>query len=116
MVKACSRGGALSLNFAASGTRHQDDGCKKMHRNCLRSRATIPKVVRRRTAPGKLARFRKIDPELDHDALDFADGTLVLVTHLLPGQHATGLQLPIVSDPRESNTSAEYRLIERAPL
>ena len=29
-----------------------------------------------------------------HDALEFPDGEIVLVTRLYPGQHATVLQLP----------------------
>jgi len=78
------------------------------------------KLFWRRTAPSKLARFRKIDPEIvttHHDALEFADGTIVLVTHLLPDQHATVLQLPTISDNfRESDTSTEQRHVEGATL
>jgi hypothetical protein len=46
---------------------------------------------------GKLARFRLINlhnPDMHHDALEFADGTTVLLTGLRPGQRATVLQLP----------------------
>jgi hypothetical protein len=78
------------------------------------------KLFWRRTAPSKLARFRKIDSEIattHHDALEFADGTLVLLTQLLPGQHATVLQLPTGSDNlRESNSSSEDGRVERAAL
>jgi hypothetical protein len=45
----------------------------------------------------RLARFRQIDldqPTHHHDALEFSNGTIVLVTDLLPGQKATVLQLP----------------------
>jgi hypothetical protein len=45
------------------------------------------------------ARFRQIDLEIrhmHHDALEFADGTIVPLTRLLPGQRATVLQLPSV--------------------
>ena len=51
------------------------------------------------TAPGRLARFRQIDMHvrhLHHDALEFADGTVVQLALLLPGQRATVLQLPSV--------------------
>jgi hypothetical protein len=51
------------------------------------------------TAPGRLARFRQIDMHvrhLHHDALEFADGTVVQLARLLPGQRATVLQLPSV--------------------
>jgi hypothetical protein len=45
----------------------------------------------------KLARFRQIDrdqPNVHHDALEFPDGQIVLLTSLCEGQHATVLQLP----------------------
>lgn len=47
---------------------------------------------------GKVARFRQInldDPLKHHDALEFADGKIVLLTQLRPRQRATVLQLPI---------------------
>jgi hypothetical protein len=50
-------------------------------------------------ATGRLARFRQIDMHvrhLHHDALEFADGTVVQLARLLPGQRATVLQLPSV--------------------
>ena len=46
-----------------------------------------------------LARFRQVDMHvrhMHHDALEFADGTIVPLTRLLPGQRATVLQLPSV--------------------
>lgn len=45
----------------------------------------------------KVARFRQInmdDPHVHHDALEFPDGQLVMITRLVPGQRATVLQLP----------------------
>lgn len=45
----------------------------------------------------RMARFRKLDvydPHRHHDALEFSNGTVVLLTHLLPGQKARVLQLP----------------------
>jgi hypothetical protein len=47
---------------------------------------------------GKVARFRQINldnPLTHHDALEFSDGKIVLLTGLRPGQRATVLQLPI---------------------
>jgi hypothetical protein len=41
--------------------------------------------------------FRQLDkntPGVFHDALEFADGQIVLLTQLKKGQHATVLQLP----------------------
>jgi hypothetical protein len=46
---------------------------------------------------GKVARFRHIDRDRIHahrDALEFADGQVVMLTRLSEGQHATVLQLP----------------------
>jgi len=45
----------------------------------------------------RLARFRQIDTDRlnqHHDALEFSNGTVVLVTDLAVGQKATVLQLP----------------------
>jgi hypothetical protein len=45
----------------------------------------------------KVARFRQVNlenPYTHHDALEFPDGQIVLLTHLCVGQHATVLQLP----------------------
>lgn len=47
--------------------------------------------------PHQTARFRQInmdDPHVHHDALEFPDGKIVLVTRLRVGQRATVLQLP----------------------
>jgi hypothetical protein len=44
-----------------------------------------------------VARFRQVNednPCTHHDALEFPDGQVVLLTHLRVGQHATVLQLP----------------------
>jgi hypothetical protein len=46
----------------------------------------------------RLARFRKINTEVPtahHDALEFPDGKVVLLTRLCEGQRATVLQLPV---------------------
>jgi hypothetical protein len=48
----------------------------------------------------RLARFRQVDldkPSQHHDALEFANGRIVLVTDLAVGQRATVLQLPVIS-------------------
>jgi len=45
----------------------------------------------------RVARFRQINmdrPDTHHDALEFPNGKVVLVTRLCLGQHATVLQLP----------------------
>ena len=45
----------------------------------------------------KTAIFRQVNqnnPRTHHDALEFPDGQIVLLTSLKAGQHATVLQLP----------------------
>ena len=47
------------------------------------------------------ARFRRVNENLNtqhHDALEFANGKIVLLTHLREGQMATVLQLPAEKD------------------
>ena len=69
----------------------------------------------RRTAPlrHQVARFRQVNidnPCTHHDALEFPDGQIVLLTHLRAGQRATVLQLPAqpkTADAAQSQTQAE---------
>ncbi|HEX2448342.1 MAG TPA: hypothetical protein VHK26_09175 [Methyloceanibacter sp.] len=45
----------------------------------------------------KVAQFRQVNmgqPNTHHDALEFPDGTIVLLNELCEGQHATVLQMP----------------------
>ena len=52
---------------------------------------------RHKAIDAKVARFRQIDvnvPHVHHDALEFPNGHVVLVTRLVEGQRATVLQLP----------------------
>jgi hypothetical protein len=54
-------------------------------------------VVFRKKVRDRLARFRRIradEPHQHHDALEFSNGTIVLLTDLVAGQRATVLQLP----------------------
>ena len=55
-----------------------------------------------------VARFRQINldnPCTHHDALEFPDGEIVLLTHLLPGQQATVLQLPASEAPSKAEAT-----------
>ncbi len=60
----------------------------------------------------RVARFRQVNteqPTMHHDALEFADGQVVLLTSLCAHQHATVLQLPAEPRPRiatEEGTAA----------
>ena len=59
-----------------------------------------------------VARFRQVNleqPYSHHDALEFPDGRLVLLTDLTPGQTATVLQLPASSQPGEARAVAQTR-------
>jgi hypothetical protein len=56
----------------------------------------------------KVARFRQVDLDnayAHHDALEFPDGQIVLVTRLCEGQHGTVLQLPAAARPAEARTA-----------
>jgi hypothetical protein len=56
-----------------------------------------------RVIPHRVARFRQVNldnPCTHHDAVEFPDGRVVLLTHLCTGQHATVLQLPVQPAPR----------------
>ena len=57
----------------------------------------------------RVARFRKIEPDVSyrhHDAIEFPDGSTVLVTQLRKGQRATVLQLPIGTEVSERRPKA----------
>ncbi len=61
----------------------------------------------------RVGKFGTIDPDVPHrhhDAIEFPDGSNVLVTHLSEGQGATVLQLPVtqsVAEHAKSATSAD---------
>ena len=53
----------------------------------------------------RVARFRQIHldrPDTHHDALEFPNGKIVLVTRLCLGQRATVLQLPAGTQPERA--------------
>jgi hypothetical protein len=59
--------------------------------------ARVHGMLFHKTLRERLARFRKInidEPHQHHDALEFADGTVVLLNDLVPGQRALVVQLP----------------------
>jgi len=60
----------------------------------------------------KVARFRQVkkeQPHVHHDALEFADGQIVLLTRLCQGQQATVLQLPAA--PRTADEAEEQKRV-----
>jgi hypothetical protein len=67
--------------------------------------------MRGRKLSGRLARFRQINtqrPDTHHDALEFPNGEIVLLTRLCKDQKATVLQLPATA--RESDASSQEQL------
>jgi hypothetical protein len=61
----------------------------------VRKASSIPRL--KRVIGHKTAIFRKINqnkPTVHHDALEFPDGQILLLTFLAEGQRATVLQLP----------------------
>src|SRR5229473_2662374 len=63
----------------------------------------------------RLARFRQINLDnavTHHDALEFPDGQIVLLTRLCEGQCATVLQLPAASRPASQQSAAETPVSE----
>ena len=62
-----------------------------------------------RTTNFRVGKFGAIDPDVPHryhDAIEFPDGSNVLVTHLSEGQRVTVLQLPVVDQAMEQAQSA----------
>jgi hypothetical protein len=71
-------------------------------------------LMLRKNIGDRLARFRQINtdrPHQHHDALEFSNGAIVLVTDLAAGQRATVLQLPaslIEEKPQASQPASRY--------
>ena len=67
----------------------------------------------------RLARFRQINMNnamVHHDALEFSDGRVVLLTRLCEGQRATVLQLPIAVHPAGAEKGVRRELREPSLL
>ena len=62
-----------------------------------------------KTLEYRVGKFGQVDPHIPdrhHDAIEFPDGQLVLVTQLCEGQRVTVLQLPVKEGEREAQKSA----------
>ena len=67
-----------------------------------------------RTLGHKVASFRQINrgqPNRHHDALEFPDGKIVLLTHLCLGQRATVLQVPAGASAKVEGTERHVSLV-----
>src|SRR5215468_2877979 len=72
-------------------------------------------IFRKKPIVHRVARFRQIDldnPCTHHDALEFPDGQVVLLTHLREGQRATVLRLPAQAK-TQTKEQAEAEMRER---
>jgi hypothetical protein len=72
--------------------------------------AILVRWKREKAVGDKVARFRQVNtdvPNVHHDALEFPNGEIVLVTRLYEGQLATVLQLPAL--PHSVNAAQEVR-------
>ena len=93
---------SITRGFAAVGAAERCGLPAAWYRDRIRRECRMRAVVRHRYLPNKkigqrLARFRQVNmdnPVAHHDALEFPDGQVVLVTRLCDGQRATVLQLP----------------------
>jgi hypothetical protein len=70
----------------------------------------------------RVARFRQINteqPTMHHDALEFPDGQVVLLTSLCDDQHATVLQMPaaprVKTEAEERATDARATVVASEP-
>ncbi len=66
----------------------------------------------------RVGKFGTIDPDVPHrhhDAIEFPDGSSVLVTHLSEGQRATVLQLPVTNQVTE-HAHSDADVNERTPV
>jgi hypothetical protein len=62
-----------------------------------------------RTINFRVGKFAEIDPDVPHrhhDAIEFPDGSRVLVTQLCEGQRVTVLQMPVLNQPKERTQPA----------
>ena len=70
---------------------------------------------------GRLARFRQVNLErgdTHHDAIEFPNGQVVMLTDLHPGQRATVLQLPVLAqfDRNRDSVKGRVTIIDAAPV
>ena len=112
----------VSTRFSAAGTRGFASPNNPKVAVCLRPGTEIAfenevqtgGMMFRKSVGDRLARFRQIaldKPYQHHDALEFSNGAIVLVTDLTAGQRATVLQLPaspIEEKPQASQPAARY--------
>lgn len=77
-------------------------------------------LFQKRQPCGRLALFRQVNKQhaaTHHDAIEFPNGRVVLLTDLRPGQRATVLQLPAVAQMgREDRPTKSVTIIDAEPV
>jgi hypothetical protein len=78
-------------------------------------------LFQKRRSCGRLARFRQVNMDrgdTHHDAIEFPNGQVVMLTDLHPGQRATVLQLPVIAqlDRDSRQTRGRVTIIDAAPV
>ena len=78
-------------------------------------------LFQRKRPCGRLARFRQVNREhaaTHHDAIEFPNGQIVLLTDLRPGQRASVLQMPVVTrmGHDERATNGRVVVIDAEPI
>ena len=74
----------------------------------------FPSLKRAKKAGEKVARFQQVntdEPHLHHDALEFPDGQIVLVTRLCEGQRAIVLHLPAAPRGRDAEDQKRVAIV-----
>jgi hypothetical protein len=72
-------------------------------------------LLPRSIIPHRVARFRQVNmdqPHVHHDALEFPDGSVVLLTDLSTGQKAVVLQLPAKAAARPESGARRARAMD----
>ena len=113
---------SITRGFAAVGEPHIAvcllPGTELAFENEVEYDPALGSFLLNRKVRQKVARFRKVNNtqrQVHHDALEFPDGQIVLLTRLCEGQRATVLQLPAVSQPAPTEAAARREVGERSP-
>ena len=72
-----------------------------------------------RKSRGRVAQFRQVNmhrPNVHHDALEFPDGEIVMLTSLRPGQSARVLQVPPAHTEEEARPGLQERKSSESAL
>jgi hypothetical protein len=112
---------SITRGFASLGDPHVAVCLRPGTEIAFENDVQVEGILFRRNIRDRLARFRQIDldkPTRHHDALEFSNGEIVLVTDLKVGQRATVLQLPaspVVEKRRTAEPAAPHEVARIIP-